>query len=102
MFITGKNSLGTLIGLAATLGLATGFAIPLASSYQSSNDFQPKRVEAPKVAVLEIAPLTPPLPFAAAASADRDSEIARLTARNRRLEVLLATLRQRNNDAPKP
>jgi len=87
-----RSSLWTLIVLAVTLGIATGFAIPLAASYQPKEFFHAKQVERP-VTVLEIQPVSAPV--------NRDSEVERLSARNRRLEALLAALRSKKASADK-
>jgi hypothetical protein len=79
-----------MVGLTAIGGMVMGFALPIASSYQTVKIYTPPSRELTRAHVLEIPTL------AAEEPAVRDSEVERLKARNRRLEALLATLRRRN------
>ena len=80
-----KNRVWTLITAAATLGIVTGFAVPLAASYQHQKFYQPTRAQMPRETIV-IPTLAPE---------DPNSEVAKLAARNRRLEALVATLRKK-------
>lgn len=80
-------------------GIVTGFALPIASSYDARNSAElyvpsaqslknsPKVFEVPAIVIASAG--------ATVANVNHDSEVERLKARNRRLEALLATLRQR-------
>jgi hypothetical protein len=92
--ISRPNAFWTLLSLALSIGIVTGFSLPLAGSYQSQRFYQPTFAQLPKAAVV-IMPSVSPVPATVAAARDRDSEVARLAARNRRLEALVAGLRQR-------
>ena len=85
----------TMIG-----GIVTGFALPIASSYEArstSEIYVPPAHSLVKVPrVLEVATIAPSSTVVAVAQVNRDSEVERLKSRNRRLEALLATLRQRS------
>jgi hypothetical protein len=83
-----------MAGLTIIGGMVTGFALPIASSYQTAQFYVPPPVNVSRSKVLEVPTLSPPPETVAAA--DRDSEVERLKARNRRLEALLAALRQRS------
>lgn len=89
--LNSKNRVLTLITAGATIGIVTGFAVPLAASYQHQKFYQPTRAQLPSETVV-----VPTLaPSVAVVPEDRDSEMARLAARNRRLEALVATLRKK-------
>jgi hypothetical protein len=99
--LVGKpNFFWTLVGVAVTAGILTGFAVPLAASYQPESFFNPKTVEKRNVAVLEIQPLVS-APQPSTVVVDVDPEMERLAERNRRLVALIATLRQRKADEPR-
>ena len=96
-----KTAFWTLLSIALSIGIVTGFSLPLAGSYQTQRVYQPTAAQLPKAAVIVI-PTINALPAAAAATTDRDSEVARLAARNRRLEALVASLRQRVSNVQRP
>lgn len=75
-----------MAGLTMIGGMVTGFALPVAASYQTAKIYVPSPAQISRANVLEVPTL---------AAADPDSEVERLKARNRRLEALLATLRER-------
>lgn len=86
----------SMIGLAATIGIVTGFAVPLASSYQSQRFYQPTLAQTPKSAILVIPTLVPAARVAVAGSEKLSPDVERLAARNRRLEALWAALRKKS------
>jgi len=79
-----------MAGLTMIGGMVVGFALPVASSYQTAKVYFPS--------ASQLAPVNPVETDAemAVSIVDRDTEVERLKARNRRLEALLAALRQRN------
>lgn len=96
-FIADSTRFWTLVTLVATVGIVTGFAIPLAASYQSQKFYEPTAAQLPNAAVVVI-PTAVPVEMVAP-TVDRDAEMARLAARNRRLEVLVNVLRQKAETA---
>ena len=94
-----KNRVMTLITAGATLGIVAGFAVPLAASYQHQKFYQPTRAQMPSETFV-VPTLIPPV---AVAPQDPDTQMARLAARNRRLEALVATLRKKTEgEAQRP
>ena len=93
-----NNTFWVLLLLAGVVGLASGFAVPLAASYQPKNAFH----ETPTQEVLEVVPVAAPV--VSNYDVARDLEVEQLAARNRRLEALVASLRRRKAEAqaPKP
>jgi hypothetical protein len=93
-----SNRFWSMIGLAATIGIVTGFAVPLASSYQSQKFYQATPTQLPKSAILVIPTLVPTSGVASGVPENQNADMVRLVARNRRLEALVATL-QKNSPA---
>jgi cell division protein FtsB len=78
-----------LIGATILAGMVTGFALPIAASYQTEKYYVPRRLAAtPEILKIPTAP-------------DPDSEIARLRARNRELEAQIASLSNHPANRPK-
>lgn len=94
-FIADSTRFWTLITFVATVGIVTGFAVPLAASYQSQKYYQPAPSQIPASAVLVIPTIAPP-PELAQQLSERDIEMGRLAARNRRLEALVEALRKKS------
>ena len=92
-FIADSTRFWTLVTLVATVGIVTGFAVPLAASYQSQKYYQPSPGQIPSSAVLVIPTVAQPLEPGQQLS-ERDIEMGRLAARNRRLEALVEALRE--------
>lgn len=91
-----KNNFWALVLMASLIGLSIGFAVPLLASYQTKTVFQPVLNERTSAEVLEITPAVVASPSSANQDLKRDTEVAKLVARNRRLKVLVETL-QRDN-----
>jgi hypothetical protein len=89
------NFFWTLVGTTVTGGIVTGFAVPLAAAYQPKSFFNPKTVDKREVAVLEIQPV---VSGPSTVVVNVDPEMERLSERNRRLEALIAALRQKRAD----
>jgi hypothetical protein len=86
-----NNKFWVLVLVAIIAGLATGFSVPLLASYRPKGVLEPQGMERNGETVMEILPApAEPVRY----DVERDSEVEALAARNRRLEVLVATLRR--------
>jgi hypothetical protein len=89
----GNKTFWAVLPLSIIIGLVAGFAVPLLASRHSTGAFVPARVVSSEKSVAKVVPV---VHEASASDLIRDLQLENLSVRNRRLEALVASLRQKN------
>jgi hypothetical protein len=89
----GNKTFWALLPLSVLIGLAAGFALPLLASRSPTVVFAPAPVVSSEKSVAKVVSV---VPEPSASDLIRDLQLEKLSVRNRRLEALVASLRQKN------